>query len=50
MDYLELSEEEISDLERAAYASGDTDRAALLGALHTLMLRVGALDDEPEED
>lgn len=44
-DYLNLDPAQLSELERAAYASGDTERAALLEALAVERGRVDDMED-----
>lgn len=50
MDYLNANPEELSAMERVAYAKGDTDRAALLAALLELREQVYSLENPEEVD
>lgn len=45
-EYLNADPEHLREMERAAYASGDTDRAALLEALIFERERIESLEDE----
>lgn len=49
MDYLDMTIDQLSDLEREAYNSGDTDRAALLAAVIDL-IETGEKLEEVEEE
>lgn len=47
--YLNTKPEQLREMERAAYASGDTDRAALLEALIFERERAESLQDEMDD-
>ena len=48
-DYLNMTPEQLSAMEREAYADGDTDRAALLAAVIDLIETGDRLEDVEEE-
>ena len=48
-DYLIMTPEQLRDLEREAYASGDTDRAALFAALMDLIDAANKVDELESE-
>lgn len=49
MDYINLTPEQLAQMEREAYAAGDTDRAALLAAVLELQEAADKVDELEDE-
>ena len=49
-DYANLTPEQLAQMEREAYSTGDTDRAALLAALVDLIDAADKVDELEGED